>query len=368
MRYERGLPQTRVQRAIAALKADSPIVMVDDRDPRQSHGYLVAPAERVPTATVAFLVRHSSGFLCVGLPAADCDRLMLVEMEGVAGHPRSDFAACVTVDAAHGISTGISAHDRAYTAALLADANATHGDFTRPGHLVPVRIAEGGLAERQGVTEAVAHLMHEAGRRPAAVFAALVGTATSPELAYDAELEAFATAHGLRTVSIGEVYGHYLSTGPLVIKASVAALPSHQAITYRELHGSAHHLAVVTGTVEDATEVIVYAHHCCATGDVGSSPQCDCRTRLHRAQETIATAGRGVTLYLHPSASSVETRMENAGSNCSSMLPFIAASIFSDLGTRSVRLLNDDNDLRSAIQGRGVRVCEPATSVAVAAS
>lgn len=338
-----------IDRAVTAMAAGEPVVLVDEHAPA---GFLVAAAETVTTGVIAFLVRHSSGLLCVSLPGAECDRLGLPPMSG-AGHAPARFAACVTVDAATGITTGISAHDRARTVALLAGADTSESDFRRPGHVIPVRHAAGGVLRRGGAAEAAADLAQAAGKRPAAVFAALVGLGRPTELAGPDELAGFARAHGLATVSTSDLIAHRLSRDPLVTRRAVTRLPPRtdtmSAIGYAGAVDGAEHLALVTGAPAGADDVPVYVHRECAAADVSGWLRCECRQRLDTALTTITAGGCGIVVYLRPpSRPAAEAPAEEQ------LLPAVAANIVQDLGVRSVRLLAGREPHRTAFRLRGL--------------
>ncbi|KDN16102.1 hypothetical protein DV20_42970 [Amycolatopsis rifamycinica] len=332
-------PAPVANRALTALADGDPVVLVDEQ---ARAGFLVAAAETTTTAGIAFLVRHSSGLLCVALPAAECDRLRLPPMSA-AGHPPAEFAACVTVDAATGITTGISAHDRARTVALLADPAASESDFHRPGHVIPVRRTAGGVLRHRGAAEAAADLTEAAGRRPAAVFAALVGLGRPTDLAGPAELAAFAEAHSLATVSIGDVLAHRLSRDALVTRRTTTWSSPH-AIEYAGAFDGAEHLALVTGTPAGADDVPVYVHHECRTADVSGRLRCACHRRLDTALTAITAEGCGIVVYLKRAAHPAEDQL----------LSSIAANIVQDLGVRSVRLLAGQEPHGTAFRLRGV--------------
>ncbi|SDU79324.1 3,4-dihydroxy 2-butanone 4-phosphate synthase / GTP cyclohydrolase II [Gordonia westfalica] len=336
----------RVRRAVEALAAGDSIVVIDDRDAARTHGYLVVAAERASAENVAFMVRHTSGFLCVALPGGECDRLDLPPMQGVDDSVPTELSACVTVDAIDGVTTGISANDRARTARLLADGDSTPTDFTRPGHVVPVRCASGGFVERDSVTEAVAHLVGTAGHRRAALFATLVGDGVrGSDLPHRAELEAFATAHSLRSVSISDVRDLYFSTGTLVERTTSAHLASNLIANYRQTGSSATYLAVVTGSVASAPGVLVHVHRD-GTDSHSSSPS-DAQERLALAESAIAAAGCGVIIY---------GRAIDDTTGSASAAPAIVAAIAQDVGLTSVRLVDRDNEIERALRSRGIPV------------
>ncbi|WP_410638546.1 3,4-dihydroxy-2-butanone-4-phosphate synthase [Amycolatopsis sp. lyj-346] len=351
----RAATESPIDRALAAVTAGEPVVLVDDHAPEPA-GFLVAAAESVTTRVTAFLVRHSSGLLCVSLPGSECDRLGLPPMSA-AGHAPPRFEACVTVDAATGITTGISAHDRARTAALLASADSSGSDFTRPGHLIPVRHAAGGVLRRRGVAEAAADLARAAGRRPAALFAAMVGLSRPTELAAPAELTGFAGAHGLAVVSLGDLIAHRLSLDPLVTRRATTGWPARtdtmHAIGYAGAFDGAEHLALVTGTPAGADDVPVYVHRECPAGDVPGWPRCECRRRLDSALTTITAEGCGIVVYLKP-GSRPEEPSAPARLAEEQLLSSVAANIVQDLGARSVRLPAGQEPHRTAFRRRGL--------------
>lgn len=336
----------RVHKAIDAVAAGAPVVVIDDRHPARTHGYLVIAADGATAEKVAFMVRHTSGFLCVALPGSECDRLDLPPMQGVDESEPTELSACVTVDAIDGVTTGISAGDRARTASLLADGDSKPRDFTRPGHVVPVRMTAGGLVERDSVTEAAAHLVAIAGRPRAALFATLVGDGVhGSDLPHHAEVEAFATAHSLRSVAISDIRDLHLSTGKLVERTTIAHLASNSVVGYRQNDASATYLAMVTGAVESARDVLVHVHHETYGGERHTPG--DAQEQLVRAESAIADSGCGVVIH----GRSVDDVAGDA-----SAAPSIVAAIAQDIGLRSVRLVNRDKAIEYALRLRGIAV------------
>ncbi|PWD42321.1 hypothetical protein ACN93_14350 [Gordonia paraffinivorans] len=336
----------RVRRAVRALASGSPVVVVDDRDPSRVYGNLVLAAGCANSANSAFMVRHTSGFLCVALPGAECDRLDLPVMQGVDEFGSPEVPACVTVDAVEGVTTGISASDRARTASMLADAASRPEDFTRPGHVVPVRVADAGLLQRDGIGEVATHLIAAAGHRPAALFATLVGDGIGgSDLPHRGELEAFATAHRLQIVTVTDVRDDFFSTGALVERCSVAELPPHQVVGYRRIGASTMHLATVVGSAAGAKDVYLYVHRDPAA-DPGRSGEA--RVLLARAEATVAAARKGVIVRLLG-----DDAMAGLASSA------LVGAIVDDLGVESVCLLHNDIDDHRALQSRGIEVCNP---------
>ena len=192
-----------IRRAVMAIAAGEPVIVVDDED-RENEGDLIVAAELVTTETMAFIVRHTSGFVCVALPAAECDRLNLPPMCGI-NQDRRGTAYTVSVDATHGTTTGISARDRARTAQVLADSRSESADLDRPGHMIPLRARDGGVLVRRGHTEAAVDLTRLAGVAPAGVLCGIVSTDDPGRMARRPELTRFAAEHGLHIISVADL-------------------------------------------------------------------------------------------------------------------------------------------------------------------
>lgn len=354
-----GTAGARAQRALTAMTSGTSVIMIDDQA-EESTGFLVMPAEAATTSAVAFFVRHSSGFLCVALPRNECERLRLPTMIGSTDDP-SGLTACVTVDAANGVSTGISAHDRARAVTLLGNPTSSHDDFTRPGHVIPVQTADGGVLRRAGIAEAAADLAHAAEGRPVALFAALVSVSRPTELASGTELGGFADTHGLVTVSVSDLSAFRMSREPLVSRQAAARLPLRagdvRTVGYHGVVDDAEHVALLTGEPADVEDVPVYVHQECLIGDVFGSLRCGCRYQLDSAVATIVGEGCGVVVYLRSTVRDTECgSLDRTRSQDSSVpfMPAVAAHILEDLGARSIRLLEDDAEQRTALQDRGL--------------
>jgi 3,4-dihydroxy 2-butanone 4-phosphate synthase/GTP cyclohydrolase II len=327
--------------ALAAIAAGEPVVVVDDKD-RENEGDLIVAAELVTPATMAFLVRHTSGFVCVALPGEECDRLDLPPMRS-ANHDTYGTAYTVTVDATQGVTTGISARDRAHTARVLADPRSLSGDLTRPGHVVPLRARDGGVLRRAGHPEAAVDLTRMAGLRPAGVLCEVVSTRHPGQMARRPELVEFATEHGLQIISIGELAVHRRRTEPQVLREAVTSLPtehgSFRVVGYRGLIDGDEHIALVCGEVAGARKPVrVHIHRECLMGDVLGSRQCQCRRQLTDAMDEIAALGRGVIVYLRDPISGLRqlpTSVTGQRGCCSategSTLNMVAAEILKDL-------------------------------------
>ncbi|OFT87015.1 bifunctional 3,4-dihydroxy-2-butanone 4-phosphate synthase/GTP cyclohydrolase II [Corynebacterium sp. HMSC28B08] len=289
-----------VSAAIADIKAGKAVVVVDDED-RENEGDLIFAAELATPELVSFMVRYSSGYICVGMPHNDCDRLglppMVARNEDVRG-----TAYTITVDAAEGVDTGISATDRARTIKLLADPQSTIGTFNRPGHVVPLRARDGGVLVRQGHTEASVDLAVAADLRPAGALCEIVSEEDPTAMARLPELRRFADKHDLKLISIEQLVEWKRKNTSVVERQVETRMPTSygefRAIGYTNIVDGTEHVALVAGDVTGADDVPVRVHSECLTGDVFGSKRCDCGEQLHLAMREIARAGKGVLIYL----------------------------------------------------------------------
>jgi 3,4-dihydroxy 2-butanone 4-phosphate synthase / GTP cyclohydrolase II len=286
-------------KAIAAIGRGEVVIVTDDED-RENEGDLIIAADAVTTEALAFFLEHTSGVVCAALEGPRLDELDLPLM--VSDNREGQRTAfTVTVDLAHGITTGISAADRACTLRALADPHAVAGDFVRPGHILPLRSRRGGVLERAGHTEAAVDLARLAGRQPVGVLSEVV-TADRRAMARRPELETLALSHGLPMVSVAALRQHRLSTERLIHQVAEAPVPTrHGTFTCQawrsELDG-VDHLAFVKGDPGADEPLLVRVHSECLTGDVFGSRRCDCGSQLDDAMAVIADAGRGVIVYL----------------------------------------------------------------------
>ena len=298
MTASRPVPLDPIEVAIADIAAGKPVVVVDDED-RENEGDLVAAASKATPELLAFVIRHTSGVVCVPMEGRELDRLKLPPMTYV-NEDRKRTAYAVSVDARDGISTGISAADRARTIRVLVDSATEPYELTRPGHVFPLRASEGGVLSRAGHTEAAVDLARLAGLNPAGLIAEIVDEDGS--MARLPRLREFADAHGLALVSIADLITYRRRTERLVTKVAEARLPTRhgefRAVGFRSTVDSDEHLALVVGDVADGAPVLVRVHSECLTGDVLGSLRCDCGPQLDAALQTVAREGRGVVVYL----------------------------------------------------------------------
>ncbi len=392
---EAGLPSPRVtpleagdprfgtvEQAAADIASGKPVVVVDGAD-RENEGDLIFAAEMATPELVAFMVRYTSGYICVPLTAADCDRLALPPMHHV-NEDRRGTAYTVSVDSREGITTGISATDRARTMRLLADPTTTPADFTRPGHVVPLRAREGGVLRRPGHTEAAIDLCKIAGMHPAGVLCEVVSEKRVEDMARLDELEVFTAENGLTLLSIADLIAYRRRHERQVHAVAEARIPtrygSFRAVGYRSDVDGRDHIALVAGDLAagdagDGEDVLVRVHSECLTGDVFGSLRCDCGPQLDAAMAAVATEGRGVVLYvrghegrgiglLHKlqAYQLQDTGSDTVDANLELGLPADArdygtgAQILVDLGVRSMRLLSNNPAKRAGLEGYGLQI------------
>jgi 3,4-dihydroxy 2-butanone 4-phosphate synthase/GTP cyclohydrolase II len=367
-----------IERAIADIGAGKAVIVVDDED-RENEGDLIVAASKVTPELVAFMVRHTSGVLCVPMQSATLDRLGLPPMTS-RNEDAKQTAYTVSVDARHGVTTGISAADRAHTIRVLADSATESHELTRPGHVFPLRAVEGGVLRRTGHTEAAVDLARLAGLTPAGVISEIVDDDGS--MARLPRLIEFAREHDLALVTIADLVAHRRRHETTVERVAEARLPTPhgewRAIGYRSTLDDAELVALVMGSVdgpEDGEDVLVRAHSECLTGDVFASLRCDCGPQLNAAMAAVAAEGRGVVLYIRGHegrgigllrklhAYELQDRgADTLDANLELGLPADArdygtgAQVLADLGVRSMRLLTNNPAKRAGLEGWGLRV------------
>ncbi len=373
---------TLIETAIAELRAGKPILVTDSAD-RENEGDVIMAAEKVTTEWLAWTIRHTSGFLCAPMTnerANELDLPLMVEHN-------QDFrrtAYTVSVDAAEGVTTGISAHDRAETLRVLANPASGPGDLIRPGHIIPLRAVPGGVRERAGHTEAAVDLMNLAGLQPVAVIGEL--TMDDGSMMRGAALTAFAEEHNLVVVSIEELAAHLgtqineLPDGnserySFEIETFVPTTHgSFRIRAYRDHETRVDHVAIVGGEPKDGA--LVRLHSECLTGEAMGSLKCECGPQLDAAMETIDKEG-GVVVYLRGHEGRgigltnklkayrlQEDGLDTLDANLALGLPAdardygVAAAILQDLGISSVRLLSNNPEKRRQLIEHGIEVTE----------
>ena len=368
-------PSSRVEAALADLRRGRPVLVLDDED-REDEGDLIVAAELMTTETMAFVLRHSSGVVCVGMDGTRLDALQLPPMVRDVEDPLGT-AFTVTVDARDGVTTGISAADRTSTVLALASSSTTPGDLTRPGHVFPLRAREGGVLTRPGHTESAVDLCRLAGLQPVGVLAEVMkddGT-----MARNPDLVTFAAEHNVVILTVADLVQHRRRTESLVEPRGTAGLPTahgrFDATCYVSTVDGTEHLTLVRGAVAGGKDVLVRVHSECLTGDVFGSRRCDCGEQLQLGLGAIAAEGRGVVVYLRghegrgiglahklQAYALQQGGLDTLEANLALGLPAdsreydIAGQVLRDLGVRSVRLMTNNPAKAHGLRESGMPV------------
>ena len=366
-----------VDDAIADIRAGKFVIIVDDED-RENEGDLAIAADRITPEAVNLMATHARGLVCVSTEAWRLDELGLGAMVDQ-NTSRFGTAFTVSIDAVgHGVTTGISAYDRATTIRLLCDEHARPADFAKPGHTFPLRASPGGVLERAGQTEAIVDLCKLAGRFPAGVICEIMRE--DGRMARRPDLDVFAAEHDVKIVAIDDIIAYRRRAEQLVVRGATTTIPTEYGdVTvhgYEDRITHATHVALVWGTIDDGEPVLVRVHSECLTGDVFGSQRCDCQAQLHKAMAIIAEHGRGVLVYLRQEGRGIglmdklrayalqERGFDTVEANERLGLPVdsrdygIGTQILADLGARRIVVLTNNPKKYYGLSGYGLEVVD----------
>ena len=365
-----------IEEAIEEYRQGRFVVIIDD-ELRENEGDLTLPAEHVTPEAINFMARYGRGLICVPMTGERIDQLRIPMM---AGRNESGFgtAFTVSVEARRGVTTGISAADRAHTVRVLIDPNAKPDDIVMPGHTFPLRARDGGVLVRAGQTEATVDLCKLAGLYPAGVCCEIMRA--DGTMARLPDLKRFATRHKLKIISVNELIRYRLQREKLVERVAEATLPlpigSFRVMAYRSVIDPDEHVALVMGDISTPEPVLVRVHSQCVTGDVFGSLRCDCGAQLEESLKRIGEEGRGVVVYMRQEGRGIglhnklrayalqDNGMDTVEANEALGFPAdrrdygIGMQILVDLGVREMRLLTNNPGKRAGLEGYGLKVVE----------
>ncbi|PHX95422.1 MAG: bifunctional 3,4-dihydroxy-2-butanone-4-phosphate synthase/GTP cyclohydrolase II [Pedosphaera sp.] len=365
-----------VEAALADLRRGKMVIVVDDAD-RENEGDLVMAAEHATPAAINFMAKFGRGLICVPTTG---DRLKQLGVERMVTQNRETFKTDfqVSVDAARGVTTGISAADRAKTIQIMADPTAMADDLIQPGHVFPLRAKSGGVLQRAGHTEAAVDLARLAGCRPIGVICEIMSD--DGTMARLPELRKFARKHKLKICSIADLISYRRTREKLVERIEVVKMPTDYGDfdlhLYRSHTDGQHHIALVKGDLGRGERVLVRVHSECLTGDVFGSRRCDCGPQLQQAMKQVSDAGCGVILYMRQEGRGIglgpkiqayklqEKGLDTVEAN--QKLGYgmdlreygLGAQILCDLGLKTIRLLTNNPKKLVGLGGYGLKVIE----------
>ena len=372
------MPFNSVEQAVADLAAGKLVIVADDED-RENEGDLICSAQLVTPESINFMIKRAGGLICLALTGERVDQLGLAPMaESNLDQYRTAYTVSVDAAPRFGVTTGISAQDRATTIRTIVDPATVPGDLRRGGHIFPLRARDGGVLQRVGHTETAVDLARLAGVYPAGVICEILNedgtTAKRPQLI------AFAKTHGLTFITVAQVVAHRLKNERLVHRVAEARMPTNfgtwKVLGYRNDVDDAEHVAIVYGEIGDGQNTLVRMHSKCLTGDVFHSMRCDCGWQLETAMKMIQAEGRGVIVYLDQEGRGIGLlnklkayELQDAGADtveANEQLGFapdlrnygIGAQILLDLGLKSIRPITNNPRKMVGLEGYGLHVDE----------
>ena len=369
-------PFSTIEEAIEDIREGKMVVVCDAED-RENEGDLTMAAQFVTPEAINFMATHGRGLICLALTGERCDELGLDLM---AAKNESPFqtAFTVSIEAREGITTGISAHDRAHTVQIAIDPSSRPHDLVQPGHIFPLKAKDGGVLERTGQTEAAVDLARLAGLNPSGVICEVMND--DGTMARVPDLERYCAKHGLKMITVADLIAYRRRTEKLVERTVSVRLPTaygdFTAIAFREKLTGKHHVALVKGDVGAAEDVLVRVHSECLTGDVFHSLRCDCGEQLEQALAQIGEEERGVLLYMAQEGRGIgllnklkayelqENGLDTVEANIELGFPAdardwgIGNQILADLGLTTIRILTNNPKKITGLEGFGLTVVE----------